>query len=416
MRYLTGAFVVLLMILGVSSVAMADRRFGIEYYQNCNTVGGINIPVNSVKMIYGDVFWCDTWDGENCLGEYHYMYDFGVCEIYEGVHIFRYQTTNASSCTFNADTSGTDDFEFVPVDTAEGFDCGRYRLFAFYGTLDFSGRVNASNTIIGTVSDDVLVGGDMDDDIDGGGGDDEIYGGPGDDYLYGGWDNDTIYGGDGSDTIDGGEDHNHVAGGNSMSTTCGNISTQIESIYVSSDTIYGPGNAGTAYGCEGNDIIYCGGQQDSGFGCSIYGGDGNDDLYGEDGDDFIFGGNGIDRIAGKYGSDYLFGDAGGDIMWGCDGTKTGTLYLNCFSGCDTHDDADYIDGGADNDTIAGCVGNDVIYGYAGNDIIFGGDYYDEDWAGDAVDGGSHTAHDHCSCNENGYYAYCEQNISGSACP
>ena len=141
----------------------------------------------------------------------------------------------------------------------------------------------------------------------------------------------------------------------------------------------------TAYGNDGNDIIYGGSPTTSASagGASggldhLYGGAGNDILYGEDmpdlmdggaGDDWLYGGssgssiNGVDQLAGSEGNDHLYGGAGIDKLYG----GLGDDYI--YGGDDTDP---FMSGGDGNDYMNGGSGQDILYGGNGSDILDGG--------------------------------------------
>lgn len=114
----------------------------------------------------------------------------------------------------------------------------------------------------------------------------------------------------------------------------------------------------TADGGPGNDLITC--IEFEGSGCTLRGGDGNDELEGSDhswrgpGNDTISGGAGDDRLDGVGGNDRLSGGAGNDELRGNDGN-------------------DRLDGGAGNDLLIGGAGRDAMLGGAGRDRLLAAD-------------------------------------------
>ena len=149
----------------------------------------------------------------------------------------------------------------------------------------------------------------------------------------------------------------------------------------------------TAYGNDGNDIIYGGSPTTSASngGASagldhLYGGAGDDILYGEDmpdlmdggsGDDWLYGGssgssiNGVDQLIGSEGNDHLYGGAGIDKLYG----GLGDDYI--YGGDDTDpfvyggDGNDYINGDSGQDVLSGGNGSDIMDGGKGIDLIYG---------------------------------------------
>lgn len=277
-----------------------------------------------------------------------------------------------------------------------------YETYVFNGEFDFSDLNkwilgNAiSETLNGTINDDIIFSNGGSDTLNGLAGDDDLVGGKLSDQIYGGEDNDKAYGGRGDD---------YIYGGN------GN------------DTLYG--NIGDDY---------------------LQGGDGNDNLYGGDGNDYLVGGLGEDELGGGGGDDIIYfetvNDLSGDriagdnqvgakdkivfgetifmqdlsfeeldygngrvsllLNFGSDQlelryqlstqsflfSRVDTLeffngyifdlenYQNWFAGVTNHSgdlDDETIIGLSSNDTINGAGGNDDIFGEDGDDVIIGGD-------------------------------------------
>ncbi len=149
------------------------------------------------------------------------------------------------------------------------------------------------------------------------------------------------------------------------------------------DTLYAGPNRLTAFGGDGDDVIYGSGQQhdyliggpgadyiDSGKGSDQVDGDNfeyltqiPDSSVSGQGDDTLIGGGGNDRMDGQGGNDVIYGGDGGDVITGGDGN-------------------DRIDGGAGKDSITGDAGNDKIAGGDDDDLIFG------NGGSDTLDGGN----------------------------
>ncbi|MFG2023042.1 calcium-binding protein [Streptomyces sp. NPDC048825] len=113
---------------------------------------------------------------------------------------------------------------------------------------------------------------------------------------------------------------------------------------VGDDTIT-VGEAGLAFGGEGNDTLY-----GIGDGAIAAGGAGNDllrgsagdqNLQGDDGHDKLYGGDDGDHMQGGRGNDVMYGEGGPDFMWG-----------------NTGDDELY--GGAGTDTLSGGAGRNIV--------------------------------------------------------
>jgi Ca2+-binding RTX toxin-like protein len=108
-------------------------------------------------------------------------------------------------------------------------------------------------------------------------------------------------------------------------------------------------------------------------------------AYGHDGNDVLYGGYGNDTLDGGYGTDYLYGRAGHDTL------SAGYDYsYNVLDGGDGNDTlyggygTDYLYGQYGNDYLLGNYGKDYLYGSYGNDTLHGGD----DGFADYLHGGS----------------------------
>lgn len=196
---------------------------------------------------------------------------------------------------------------------------------------------NESQTLNGTLANEVILGLDGDDIINTNGGNDEVLGGAGDDTITGANNEETFYGGDGNDTLRGLGSNDRLFGGEG------------------SDKLYGGDGQDILRGDNGNDDLFGDAETDQlygGFGSDrLYGGDGNDHLHGENGSDILNGDIGNDRLYGGDGADILNGGLGNDILIGGDSTDT---------------DIDLINGGGGHDKII----------YRANDQYNGGTGYD----------------------------------------
>ncbi len=239
--------------------------------------------------------------------------------------------------------------------------------------LEMNGN-NGSDTITGSLGNDVLTGGNDVDVINGSSGNDSILGLDGDDLLNGGLGNDTIDGGNGADFLTGQEGDDNLRGGNDADTLKG---------FAGNDTLSGDNGDDFLEGAEGNDSVLGGLGRDV-----ISGGDGNDSLdggqhndtingnvgndliRGSDGDDIIDAGAGSDTVLAGNGHDNIIGGDGDDLLGGFDGNDT----INAGAGKDTllgGDGDDLLLGGSDSDVILGEDGQDTINGQGGFDTVAG---------------------------------------------
>lgn len=171
-----------------------------------------------------------------------------------------------------------------------------------------------------------------------------------DDFIRLGPADDTAYGGDGNDIIYGGSP--------TTSASAGGASGGLDHIYggAGDDILYGGDMPDLMDGGSGDDWLY-----GESSGSSI---NGLDQLIGSEGNDHLYGGAGIDKLYGGLGDDYLYGGDDTDpFMFGGDGND----YLNGGSGQDT------LNGGNGSDILDGGKGIDLLYGEAGDDILRPGD-------------------------------------------
>jgi len=157
------------------------------------------------------------------------------------------------------------------LDQASTFDLATSDSETISGTLldDLIDALAGNDTIFGNHGDDAIYGGLGDDQVQGGTGNDQIFGQGGDDTLFGQEGDDKIYGGEGSDQIQGG---------------------------------------------MGNDLLY--------------GGDGDDYLYGDDGNDILLGEFGSDQIQSGSGDDIIVSEFGVNNIWTGDGSDKIILFCN----------------------------------------------------------------------------------------
>lgn len=242
----------------------------------------------------------------------------------------------------------------------------------------------SNETLEGTMSGDILWGDSGNDTINAGGGNDFIYGGTGNDILNGEAGDDTYYFEEnhGNDIIHDTEGNNKLVFTDGISADDYNMSIDAKLGFVLThketgetismpDLLTNPLNYNFSFegksqieggieerevmeGTEGDDYLEAG----DGFNI-FYGGDGNDTLAGGKGVDFMYGGDGDDLLLGRNGVNVLFGGNGNDTIY--DG-----------------DDGSYLSGGDGDDFLYGGGGADVLDGGAGNDYLqgdHGGDTY-----------------------------------------
>jgi Ca2+-binding RTX toxin-like protein len=251
-------------------------------------------------------------------------------------------------------------------------------------------ELTGNNTWNLDLFNDRVRGGTGVDTMFGNAGQDRLDGNKGNDCLFGGIDYDTLTGGDGNDSLSAGANGALMYGG------------------IGNDTLRGSTDlaAATAFGGDGNDVIY------GGNGASTLNGDANDDLVkGNGGNDTIDGGDGMDLLAGGIGNDSvsggagidkLWGDDNDDNLWGEDGADSiyggwgqdsisggkGVDLIKGDGGVDTiygGEDGDSIYGGGDGDNVSGGIGSDFIWGDGGNDSLYGDIGMDNLWGGDGAD-------------------------------
>ena len=165
-----------------------------------------------------------------------------------------------------------------------------------------------SNTIQGTVNDDLLRGTSSEDTIAGLSGNDSILG------LAG---NDSITGGDGADTLR------------------GNLGNDLLEGDLGSDLLFGDRGNDTLAGGDDSDTIRGGAGADL-----LRGNSGSDLLFGNQGNDLLVGGDGNDTLRGNQQSDRLVGGIGNDTLFG--GADADFFVLKAGEGNDIV--GDYFDG------------------------------------------------------------------------
>lgn len=229
----------------------------------------------------------------------------------------------------------------------------------------------AADRALNRSDDDTLFGGDGDDYIDGGHGNDEIHGDDGADIISGNLGNDSLYGGAGDDHLSDSDGVDYFDGGEGFDTLSLNSSASGETTGV---TLYW--SAGLVVRGSGVVERFTSIEEIVGttLGDLIYGSDDGIEANGEAGDDTVIGGLGDDTLLGASGDDSIDGGEGADFLWGYDG-------------------ADTLIGGAGNDSINGHDGDDAMYGGSGDDTIVssaGHDYFDGNEGVDTLDFGGAT--------------------------
>jgi Ca2+-binding RTX toxin-like protein len=171
--------------------------------------------------------------------------------------------------------------------------------------------------------------------------------------------------------------------------------------------------AATAYGGDGNDIIWSANQNDA-----LFGDAGADRMDGGGGNDTLYGGTGLDSLAGEAGDDVLMDFADGAVFAGGGGNDQMYLQVsnaNLTLGPSSADNGDVSDGddkvviggdyastsftmgGGDDilialestaasaDSVSGGTGNDVVSTWSGEDKVFGDEGGDALWGGAGAD-------------------------------
>lgn len=284
-------------------------------------------------------------------------------------------------------------------------------------TLGFNFTEGLTNPIAATIvfsivleTNDTLTGTNNGETLDGAGGNDVISALGGPDIIYGSTGNDLLEGGAGDDTIDGGADTDQVTYANaSAGVTVSLAITTTQSVgggqgvdrIVAVENLTGSNGFGdTLTGNAGNNQI-------AGLG-------GADTLLGGDGNDALFGGAGVDNLSGEGGDDLLYvvgndaqleGGSGYDQVIVLDAAgvsitiESGVEYVAGNNGNDTISaaglataiviggaiGADTLTGGSGNDTLAGGEGTDQVNGGDGADLLFGGLGVDNFSGGDGDD-------------------------------
>ncbi len=275
--------------------------------------------------------------------------------------------------------------------------------------IDFYSRSSPAGRFIGFDEGDNLriIGTDHSDTISGSMINDIILAGSGDDVVNGARGNDTLDGGEGYDVVE------YFAGRQSELSISLDQSTHIYSVsggFSGNDTFvnFEALRIGeTEYILSGlhdatteNDTIY--GTHDDNL---MLLRSGDDVAFGREGNDFMFGHEGNDRLLGGRGDDILNGGSGADILEGGPGNDTAsyagsdagvTIFMafNYLAGGDAAGDrlydidnitgSDFADkiigdmndniflGGNGFDVLVGRGGDDALYGGNGNDILEGG--------------------------------------------
>lgn len=294
-----------------------------------------------------------------------------------------------------------DDDEFQ--DEEEQFDLSVYTLYI--GT-------DASESIDGAATRDLIIGRNDNDTLYGAGGADFLIGdyppsdatGPdetpiltpdsntsaGNDVLIGGSGADEFLSGEGNDTFYGHNSGVDADEGDALifdrpasdswsnSGTIGKTGIEVmlgddttsgsaTDEWGSSDTIYDVDNI---YASEQDDLVQ--GNTDNNL---FWGNSGNDTLTGALGNDTLEGDSGADSLEGGEGNDTLSGGDGNDTMLGGNGTDS----LWGGNGDDS------MEGGINDDTMGGDYGNDTMKGDAGADSMVGGEGNDSMLGGDDPD-------------------------------
>ena len=266
----------------------------------------------------------------------------------------------------------------------------------------------ADNVLLGQDGNDVMIGLAGDDTLDGGIGNDQLrgdglpdYTGPsGNDTLNGGDGNDIMWGGAGVDTFDGGAGIDRVSffALNATQGAVVNLFTQT----ISND---GFGNAETMVSIEnlGSGTAFADnftGDDNAnfimvGFGDTVFGNGGDDQVWVDAAPAVIDGGAGIDTIGFTGDTNGMLtpdtnGDGLAELIFATSGVyvdlTAGYIFddgfgheveISGFENVDGSELGDTIIGSGTENWLNGWGGNDVIFGFGGDDIISGGEGDDQ---------------------------------------
>ena len=233
---------------------------------------------------------------------------------------------------FSGETNRVDVWLYF-LDQATGVDIGTDTLSNFENISGGSGN----DSLIGSLTDNVITGG---------AGNDNIFGLSGNNTLSGDAGADSIYGGDGVDVLSGGDDNDYLSGSSGADTLSGD---------AGDDTLLGGNGADTLLGGDGVDSLGGGNGADT-----LDGGDGNDTLNGNGGTDLIDESDATTTIIVS-----LSGSSAGSIV---DGSETDVVYnvenVNTGSG----DDTITVNDGSTN-IINAATGTDVATAVNGSGTI-----------------------------------------------
>ena len=225
---------------------------------------------------------------------------------------------------------------------------------------------DGNDTVLGSISHDVISVGAGDDVVDANAGKDRVVGGSGNDTLNGDRGPDTIFGGAGDDLLTGRGSFDVIYGSAGRDTLNGGAGSDSLFGGLDADFIQGGASSDLASGGEGNDTLVGGSHLDS-----LFGQGGDDRIEGGMANDFLGGGTGDDTLMGFLGNDTIHGGDGNDLASGGEGRDS----VRGDAGNDSlvgGADADFILGGDGNDSVVGGGDNDTLWGEAGDDSIRGG--------------------------------------------
>lgn len=305
------------------------------------------------------------------------------------------------------------------------------RAFLKQLVLNASGTVSgfsSDDLVRGRANNDILYGNAGNDTLDGGAGIDTLEGGIGSDTLQGGADNDRLDGGAGDDVLDGGAGIDWMTGGQGQDTyhVDNALDTVLEASAPESDRVVASVSYSLTENVEDLTLAYGAAAALSATGNSlsnnISGNEFNNVLSGGAGDDHLWGDAGHDTLKGGLGNDHLYVDSVGDVIeedagGGIDTVHIFGLMADTYSLGDNVENVEVFEmtpldaavvtikgntlnnaifagdnnfllqgeGGDDelfgsggNDTLQGGQGDDILNGGQGKDSLFGGvgnDYY-----------------------------------------
>jgi Ca2+-binding RTX toxin-like protein len=168
-----------------------------------------------------------------------------------------------------------------------------YELYVNTNPPNVPAETGGNDQLFGGIGNDAAFGGDGNDTLLGGAGNDSLDGGAGNDSLSGEAGFDTLVGGVGLDTLSGGDDGDSLIGGDDADSLMGDGGNDTLQGDAGNDTLLGGAGNDSLVGGTGNDSLSGGAGRDvltGGAGADTFdGGDDQDTIFGDVGD-VVFGG------------------------------------------------------------------------------------------------------------------------------